>query len=90
MSHPPEPSVSRTELLTRRALILVLDGVGCGPAPDTDAYGDTGSDTIGWVFGRYLGLVGAELEGALDDAILPVEQVNGGRRAACGGRVKSR
>jgi phosphopentomutase len=31
----------------RRALILVLDGVGCGAAPDTDAYGDTGSDTIG-------------------------------------------
>lgn len=31
----------------RRALILVLDGVGCGEAPDTAAYGDTGSDTIG-------------------------------------------
>jgi phosphopentomutase len=31
----------------RRALILVLDGVGCGPAPDTAAYGDAGSDTIG-------------------------------------------
>ncbi len=32
---------------TRRALLLVLDGVGIGPAPDTDAYGDTGSDTLG-------------------------------------------
>jgi phosphopentomutase len=31
----------------RRALIVVLDGVGCGAAPDTEAYGDTGSDTIG-------------------------------------------
>jgi len=31
----------------RRALILVLDGVGCGAAPDTAAYGDAGSDTIG-------------------------------------------
>lgn len=31
----------------RRALIVVLDGVGCGAAPDTDAYGDTGSDTLG-------------------------------------------
>ena len=31
----------------RRALILVLDGVGCGEAPDTAAYGDAGSDTIG-------------------------------------------
>jgi phosphopentomutase len=31
----------------RRALILVLDGVGCGPAHDTAAYGDSGSDTLG-------------------------------------------
>lgn len=31
----------------RRALILVLDGVGCGEAPDTGSYGDAGSDTIG-------------------------------------------
>lgn len=31
----------------RRALVIVLDGVGCGAAPDTDAYGDTGSDTLG-------------------------------------------
>lgn len=35
------------DLSTRRALLIVLDGVGCGAAPDTDAYGDTGSDTIG-------------------------------------------
>lgn len=32
---------------TRRALIVVLDGVGCGEAPDTAAYGDQGSDTLG-------------------------------------------
>jgi phosphopentomutase len=31
----------------RRALILVLDGVGCGTAPDTREYGDEGSDTLG-------------------------------------------
>jgi phosphopentomutase len=31
----------------RRALIVVLDGVGCGAAPDTEAYGDAGSDTLG-------------------------------------------
>ncbi len=31
----------------RRALILVLDGVGCGAAWDAEAYGDVGSDTIG-------------------------------------------
>ncbi len=31
----------------RRAAIIVLDGVGCGGAPDADAYGDSGSDTLG-------------------------------------------
>lgn len=40
----PTPSSSTA---SRRALLLVLDGVGIGPAPDTDAYGDTGSDTLG-------------------------------------------
>ncbi|HEU4828587.1 MAG TPA: phosphopentomutase [Gemmatimonadales bacterium] len=31
----------------RRAAIIVLDGVGIGPAPDSAAYGDEGSDTLG-------------------------------------------
>ena len=31
----------------RRAIILILDGVGCGAAPDAAAYGDAGSDTLG-------------------------------------------
>ncbi len=31
----------------RRAAIIVLDGLGVGPAPDTAAYGDQGSDTLG-------------------------------------------
>jgi phosphopentomutase len=31
----------------RRAVILILDGVGIGEAPDAAAYGDTGSDTLG-------------------------------------------
>jgi len=31
----------------RRAIILVLDGVGIGAAPDADRYGDVGSDTLG-------------------------------------------
>ncbi|OLC44367.1 MAG: phosphopentomutase [Gemmatimonadetes bacterium 13_1_40CM_3_65_8] len=33
--------------MTRRAAIIVLDGLGIGPAPDTAAYGDEGSDTLG-------------------------------------------
>ncbi|HEY2729937.1 MAG TPA: phosphopentomutase [Polyangia bacterium] len=31
----------------QRAIILVADGVGCGGAPDADAYGDEGADTLG-------------------------------------------
>lgn len=32
---------------SRRAVIVVLDGVGIGAAPDADAYGDVGSNTLG-------------------------------------------
>src|SRR5438093_5832025 len=31
----------------KRAAIIVLDGLGAGPAPDTAQYGDAGSDTLG-------------------------------------------
>jgi len=31
----------------KRAAIIVLDGLGIGRAPDQDAYGDAGSDTLG-------------------------------------------
>ncbi|HEU4747453.1 MAG TPA: phosphopentomutase [Gemmatimonadaceae bacterium] len=31
----------------KRAVILILDGVGIGAAPDAEAYGDSGSDTLG-------------------------------------------
>ena len=33
--------------MSRRAAIIVLDGLGIGQAHDADAYGDTGSDTLG-------------------------------------------
>jgi phosphopentomutase len=33
--------------MARRAAIIVLDGLGIGPAHDTAAYGDIGSDTLG-------------------------------------------
>lgn len=45
-----------TPYAARRALLLVLDGVGCGPAPDTAAYGDAGSDTLGNVARQVGGL----------------------------------
>ncbi|MDQ6633585.1 MAG: phosphopentomutase, partial [Gemmatimonadota bacterium] len=33
--------------MRRRAIILVLDGVGVGAADDAAAYGDVGSNTLG-------------------------------------------
>ena len=33
--------------MTRRAAIIVLDGLGAGPAHDSDRYGDMGSHTLG-------------------------------------------
>ncbi|PWS37013.1 phosphopentomutase [Falsiroseomonas bella] len=35
--------------MTDRALIIVLDGVGVGGAPDASRYGDAGADTLGHV-----------------------------------------
>ena len=32
-----------------RALLIVLDSVGCGGAADAAAYGDAGSDTLGHI-----------------------------------------
>ena len=42
--------------MTRRAAIIVLDGVGIGPTRDTDAYGDAGSNSLGNVAQRAGGL----------------------------------
>jgi phosphopentomutase len=43
----PEEQPARPIADARRALLLVLDGVGCGAAHDGGAYGDAGSDTLG-------------------------------------------
>jgi phosphopentomutase len=40
----------------RRALLIVLDGVGAGAAPDAAAYGDEGTDTLGQVLRATPGL----------------------------------
>ena len=39
----------------KRAMVIVLDSVGCGNAPDAAAYGDTGSNTLGHLFERIPG-----------------------------------
>ncbi len=35
--------------MTRRAILCVLDSVGCGGAPDADAFGDAGANTLGHI-----------------------------------------
>jgi phosphopentomutase len=48
--------------VSRRAAIIVLDGLGIGPAPDTAAYGDSGSNTLGNVARAVGGLALPHLE----------------------------
>ncbi|HEV8151259.1 MAG TPA: phosphopentomutase [Gemmatimonadales bacterium] len=48
--------------MARRAAIIVLDGLGLGPAHDTEAYGDAGSDTLGNVLRKAGGLALPNLE----------------------------
>jgi phosphopentomutase len=36
----------------KRALLIVLDSVGCGAAPDAADFGDAGTDTLGHLFER--------------------------------------
>lgn len=50
--------------MRRRAVILVLDGVGIGAAPDAASYGDAGSDTLGHVAQMMPDLVLPNLAGA--------------------------
>ena len=38
------------------ALIIVLDGAGCGEAPDAAAFGDEGANTLGHIFQAEPGL----------------------------------
>jgi phosphopentomutase len=48
--------------MSRRAAIIVLDGVGIGSAHDAAAYGDTGSDTLGNVLRASRGVALPHLE----------------------------
>ena len=48
--------------MRRRAALIVLDGVGCGAAPDAAEYGDEGSDTLGNVARAVGGLTLPRLE----------------------------
>jgi phosphopentomutase len=58
--------------MARRAIIVVLDGVGIGEAPDTAAYGDAGSNTLGNLAEAVGGLALPNLERAGLGRIAPL------------------
>lgn len=58
--------------MARRAIILVLDGVGIGEAHDAPAYGDVGSNTLGNVARAVGGLQVPNLEAAGLGRIAPL------------------
>ncbi len=61
--------------MARRALIVVLDGVGIGAAPDAAHYGDVGSDTLGNTARVVGGLDLPNLEAAGLGRIVPLDGV---------------
>src|SRR5690242_8792658 len=67
---------TRTPRRTRRAIILVLDGVGIGAAPDAASYGDVGSDTLGNLSRAVDGLDVPNLEALGLGRIAPLEGVS--------------
>src|SRR6185503_13363135 len=68
-----------------RALLLVLDSVGCGGAPDAAAYGDEGADTLGHIFARTPGLALPNLDALGLAACMGREGPSPG---ACWGRMR--
>ena len=72
-----------------RALLLILDSVGCGGAPDAAAYGDEGSDTLGHIFERVPSLVLAHLD-ALGLGAIMRGPSSGSTPRACWGRMRER
>lgn len=62
----------------KRALMIVLDSVGCGGAGDAAAYGDEGADTLGHLFDR----AGLELPNLARLGLLEVLGRGGAERMA--------
>jgi len=62
----------------KRAVILILDGVGIGEAPDAANYGDAGSDTLGNVARACGGLALPRLERLGLGNIRPLRESRGG------------
>jgi phosphopentomutase len=70
--------------MTRRAAIIVLDGVGIGAAPDAASYGDEGSDTLGHIARAVGGLDLPNLAAAGLGNMTPLPGVPENKTAATG------
>ena len=70
-----------------RALLIVLDSVGCGHAPDAAAYGDEGADTLGHLFATQPAL---ELPALFSLGLGHVLGMHGGEARASWGRMRER
>ena len=57
-----------------RALLLILDSVGCGGAPDAAAYGDEGADTLGHIYANTPGFSLPNLERLGLGAVMNVQR----------------
>ena len=62
--------------MRRRAAVIVLDGVGCGEAPDAARYGDAGSNTLGNLSRAVGGLALPNLEQLGLGRVIPLEGVS--------------
>src|SRR5205823_4613853 len=73
-------------MMSKRAIILVLDGVGIGAAPDADAYGDIGSNTLGNIARAVGGLELPSLQALGLGCIAPIDgmHASGAARGAYG------
>jgi phosphopentomutase len=74
--------------VSRRAAIIVLDGVGAGEAPDAADYGDVGSDTLGNVARAVGGLALPALEKAGLGCARPLDGMRCDTRTGAVGLMK--
>ncbi|MEO1289495.1 MAG: phosphopentomutase [Chloroflexota bacterium] len=58
-----------------RVVVIVLDGLGVGEAPDADKYGDTGSNSVGNTAHKIGGLTVPNMEALGFGNIIPIEGV---------------
>ena len=70
-----------------RALVLVLDSVGIGAAPDAAEYGDAGANTLGHIFEKMPDLALSNLRSLGLGALL---EVAGDKVRASHGRMRAR